>query len=108
MDTEFKNTSREKNYRKAKARFDPSWHFEQVKECARIEDWFGATFHVAWLLKENTGWLNLFKDGYAKLKAQFKEEGRDLEDVLPLVVKEAIKLIPETKPADELNGDDDE
>ena len=61
------------------------------------EQLFAAVFHQAWLIKhdlQNETLANDFKNAYSKLRAQFKEEGRDLAATLPHVVKEAIKLLP--------------
>ena len=72
---------------------------------------YAATFHLAWLIKnepENAGLLSEFQDAYTKLEAEYKQEKRDLEAVLAPVVNDAIKLIPETKPDNEADGDDDE
>lgn len=43
---------------------------------------------------ENENLAKEFKKTYSKLEAQFKKEDRDLKAVLPQVVKEAIKLLP--------------
>ena len=68
-----------------------------------VEDWFGAAFDYGWLLKidaKGPGDLNedeLLKGlqkAYSKLQTQFKKDDRDLDAILPQVVKEAIKLLP--------------
>ena len=105
VDYKFKDTLREKEYRLAKARFDPVWHFEEAYK-ADGKDLYAATFHFAWLVKNNpedTYLQNRFRDSYSKLD----QNKRNLEDILPPVVKEALKLIAETKPANETNDDDD-
>ena len=103
VDLEFKNTPEERAYREAKARFNPWWHRERAEEHVENEQLFAAVFHQAWLLKhdlENEPLANEFKNTYSKLQAQFKEEGRDLEAILPPVVKDAIKLLPKTQSED--------
>ena len=66
----------------------------------------GAAFDYGWLLKidaKGPGDLNedeLLKGlqkAYSKLQTQFKEDGRDLDAVLPPVVKEAIELLPKNQ-----------
>ena len=109
VDLEFKNTPDEKAYREAKARFDPFWHREQAEKRSNEQDWFAAAFHNSWQLKnepENAQAISELKNAYSNLAIRFKENERDLEAMLPLVVKQAIKLLPETKPANEEDGDE--
>ena len=89
----------------------PLYTYYDPRPKEEVGDWFGATFHYGWLVKsdpKNAELLDGLRVAHSKLQSQFKEEGRDLDVALPLVVREAIKLIHETKPANEVNGDDDE
>jgi hypothetical protein len=47
--------SSESGFRQAKARFDPTWHSEEIDQSKAKADWFGAAFHCA-LLAENAPW----------------------------------------------------
>ena len=100
VDLKFKDVPRENGYRISKSRFDPSWHQKQVNECVRAQDWFAGTYHCAWLIKNDPenqkyhmGFLNC-----RKMQAfKSKQDGRDFELHLPLLLKDAIERLPENE-----------
>ena len=84
----------------------PLYSSDDPRAKEEVENWFGAAFDYGWLLKidaKGPGDLNedeLLKGlqkAYSKLQTQFKEDGRDLDAVLPPVVKEAIELLPKNQ-----------
>jgi WD40 repeat protein len=96
VDLEFKETPREKAYRKVKARFKPRWHQELAAKATSEENFYAATFHNAWLVKnnpENAKLIEAFQSSYEKLEAQFKKEDRNLVDYVSPVVVETIELL---------------
>jgi len=96
VDLEYKNTPDEAAYRKTKARFDPLWHQEQATAAATAQNWYAATFHYALLVKndpDQTSFCDGLQSSFQKLKSQFEHEARDLEPLLPMVVKESLKPV---------------
>lgn len=95
VDLEHKNTPDEKSYRIAKSRFDPYWHQEQATAATKTESWYAAVFHSALLLKNDPDQAT-YHDGlhhsFKELQSQFEQEERDLELLLPKVIKESLKL----------------
>ena len=107
VDLDYKNSPDEKARREIKSRFDPFWHQEQATAAVTAKDWYAATFHFAWLTKndpERASFHASLKSSFQKLKAQFEEQERDLEAHLALVVRETLKLpaakerLPKTGP----------
>lgn len=97
VDLEYKNTPHQKATRKTKASFNSAWHQERATETTKEKNWYAATFHFALLMKNDPD-KEASYDGlhfsFQKLKAQFKQEERDLEPHLAMIVREAIKLPP--------------
>ena len=94
VDLEFKNTPHEKSYRVAKARFNPWWHRKQAISAERLNDWYAATFHYAWLLQNepsNSEYRQGLESSHKKLLKVFEAKKRDLEPHLSSVVREALK-----------------
>lgn len=95
VDREYRNTPNEKAYRAAKARFEPEWHQEQATAATTAKNWHAATFHYAWLKKQepdNALWYDGLQSSFQELKSQFEEQELDLESHLALVVRESLKL----------------
>ena len=96
IDLEYKNTPRERGYRVAKARFNPWWQREQAQKAIADKKWFAATFHFALLLKNDPSQAELhdkLHKAHEELVKGFKStEETNVNDILPAVVKEALKL----------------
>lgn len=95
IDREYKNTPSEKRFRALKARFDPTWHQEQVTAATTAKNWYAATFHFALLMKNDpnqTSYFDALQSSFQELKSQFQQQELDLEPHLALVVRESLKL----------------
>ncbi len=95
VDLEFKNTPDETAYRKTSATFDPYWHQEQAAAATKAENWYAATFHYAWLLKndpDQTTYFDNLHSSFHELGSQFKQKELDIEPHLKTFVKESLKL----------------
>ena len=95
VDREYRNTPLEKAYRAAKARFEPEWHQEQATSATTAKNWYAATFHYAWLMKNEPDDAMLYdylKSSFQELKSQFEEQELDLEPNLSRVIRESLKL----------------
>lgn len=91
----------EKTYRAAKARFDPSWHQSQAMQAVADKNWYAATFHYAWLLRndpDRAHFSDELRSCHQELADWFTEDGRDAESSLvPSIVTESLKLVRENE-----------
>lgn len=91
----------EKTYRAAKARFDPSWHQSQAMQAVADKNWYAATFHYAWLLRNDPDRAHFgdeLQSCHQELADWFTEDGRDAESSLvPSIVTESLKLVRENE-----------
>ncbi len=78
VDLEFKNTPREKSFRKSKARFDPLWHDTQAIVATTSQNWYAAMFHHSLLAKRDPAFADKLRQSYDRLQAQFRLEKRDV------------------------------
>ncbi|MEQ1825776.1 MAG: protein kinase, partial [Pirellula sp.] len=108
VDLEYKNAPDEKARRKTKASFDSFLHQKQATDATASKNWYGATFHYAWLIQNDPDQASLYdglQSSYEKLVSQFADEERDLELHLAMVVKESLKLPRGNKMPEMTSGD---
>jgi hypothetical protein len=95
VDLEYKNALDEKSRRKTKASFDSFLHQNQATDATASKNWYGATFHYAWLIQNDPDQASLYdglQSSYKQLVSQFADEGSDVESHLATIVKESLKL----------------
>ena len=88
VDSEFRNTPREKAYRAFKAKPKPWWHVEQLQTAQRNKNEYAAAFHAASLLKLKPE----SRLGYDALRTAHSKLVPAVVKLLPLSVHEALKL----------------
>ena len=101
VDPSYRNSPREKAFRRFKAKIDPSFHANQAAIAERKEDWYVATFHRAWELTGDPNRQSAYGDFervYEKLQAQYEGQKEELTDFLsPQVIEVAGWSRPESK-----------
>lgn len=93
MDLDYRNTPHEKLYRFGKGHFNSAWHQEQATAVVAANRWYAATFHFAWLVRNNSDSATFqddLKSSLKELKSQFEQEGRSVAPHLAVVIQEAL------------------
>ena len=96
VDLEFKNTPDEKAYRESKAKPKLWWHLEQATKAELASNWYAAAFHRAWLTKTTTDPFDRLRKGsafllaFGRLKKEYESEQKDLDSVLPPIIRETL------------------
>ncbi len=91
VDLLYKHLPSERTFRESKARINTHWHREQAEQAAATEDWYGETFHRAWIIKgspDDQDAIPQFNTAYDKLAEKYRHEAKDLAPYLPSVVRE--------------------
>ena len=88
VDTEFRNTPREKAYRRFKSKPKPRWHREQMRVARTANDAFAVTFHAGWLLTLDTS----SREAYEVLHQAHRELPKAVANLLPPVISRSLAL----------------
>ena len=71
------------------------WHEKQANQSRINDDWFAATFHWAWALKQNPNrpdYYRKFRESYGKLLSGYAQPKEEVNEQLPEIMREALGI----------------